>query len=145
MGDIYHNDDVTWTSRIVPNHWSFECLFKHFFAYPHQRNIKVRATGICRGIPRWPGPMTRKKLPFHYVVMDAQKRISNARHPVVWVSDNHYTDIIMSTMASQITSLTIVYSTVFSDSDQRKHQSSALLAFVQGIHLDRWIPHTNGQ
>ena len=37
-------------------------------------------------------------------------------------------------MASQITSLTIVYSTVYSDADQRKHQSSAQLAFVWGIH-----------
>ena len=40
----------------------------------------------------------------------------------------------MGAMASQITSLTIVYSTVYSDADQRKHQSSALLAFVWGIH-----------
>ena len=39
----------------------------------------------------------------------------------------------MGTMASQITSLTIVYSTVYSDADQRKHQSSASLAFVWGI------------
>ena len=37
-------------------------------------------------------------------------------------------------MASQITSLTIVYSTVHSGADQRKHQSSASLAFVWGIH-----------
>ena len=35
---------------------------------------------------------------------------------------------------SQITSLTIVYLTVYSDADQRKHQSSASLAFVRGIH-----------
>ena len=34
---------------------------------------------------------------------------------------------------------------VYSDADQRKHQSSASLAFVRGIHLDRWIPRTNGQ
>ena len=46
----------------------------------------------------------------------------------------HYNDIIMGTMASQITSLTIIYSTVYSDADQRKHQSSASLAFVWGIH-----------
>ena len=51
----------------------------------------------------------------------------------------------MTTMASQITSLTVVYSTVYSDADQRKHQSSASLAFVCGIHLDRWIPRTKGQ
>ena len=40
----------------------------------------------------------------------------------------------MSTIASQITSLTIVYSTVYSGADQSKHQSSASLAFVWGIH-----------
>ena len=51
----------------------------------------------------------------------------------------------MTTIASQITSLTIVYSTVYSDADQRKHQSSASLAFVWGIHRDRWIPRTKGQ
>ena len=42
----------------------------------------------------------------------------------------------MGTMASQITSLTIVYSTVYSGVDQRKHQSFASLSFVRGIH--RW-------
>ena len=40
----------------------------------------------------------------------------------------------MGAIASQITSLTIVYSTVYSDADQRKHQSSASLAFVRRIH-----------
>ena len=40
----------------------------------------------------------------------------------------------MSAIASQITSLTTVYSTVYSDADQIKHQSSASLAFVWGIH-----------
>ena len=40
----------------------------------------------------------------------------------------------MDAIASQITSLTIVHSTVYSDADKRKHQSSASLAFVQGIH-----------
>ena len=58
---------------------------------------------------------------------------------------NHYNDVIMTTIASQITSLMVVYSTVYSDPDQRKHQSSASLAFVWGIHRDRWIPRTKGQ
>ena len=40
----------------------------------------------------------------------------------------------MGVIASQITSLTIVYSTIYSDADQRKHQSSASLTFVRGIH-----------
>ena len=46
----------------------------------------------------------------------------------------HYHDVTMDSIASQITSLTIVYSAVYSAADQRKHQSSASLAFVRGIH-----------
>ena len=64
---------------------------------------------------------------------------------IICRSASHYDDVTMSLMASQITSLTVVYSTVYSDADQRKHQSSASLAFVWGIHRDRWIPRTKGQ
>ena len=52
---------------------------------------------------------------------------------VVSLDITHYSDVIMNTMAPQVTSLMIVYSTVYSDTDQRKHQSSASLAFVRGI------------
>ena len=48
----------------------------------------------------------------------------------------HYNDVIMSAMASQTTGVSIVYSVVVSDADQRKHQSSASLAFARGIR--RW-------
>ena len=54
----------------------------------------------------------------------------------------HCNDVIMGAMASQMTSLTIVYSTVYSGADERKHHSSASLASVRGIH--RWLvnsPH----
>ena len=44
-------------------------------------------------------------------------------------SRKHYSDVLMSAMASQITSVSIVYSTVCSGADQRKHQSSASVAF----------------
>ena len=47
---------------------------------------------------------------------------------------NHYSNDIMGAIGSQIISLTIVYSAVYSGSNQRKHQSSALLAFARGIH-----------
>ena len=46
----------------------------------------------------------------------------------------HYSDVIMSTMVSQITSLASVYLTVHSGRDQRKHQSYSSLAFVRIIH-----------
>ena len=57
---------------------------------------------------------------------------------IQWYEDENrrYSDVMMSSMASQITSFTIVYSTIYSGADQRKHQSSASLAFVRGIH--RW-------
>ena len=48
----------------------------------------------------------------------------------------HYSDVIMSAMASQITGVSIVYWTVGSGVDQSKHQSSESLVFVRGIH--RW-------
>ena len=50
-------------------------------------------------------------------------------------TSSYYNDVVMSTMASQITNLTIVYSAVYSGADQRKHQSFASLAFVRRIHL----------
>ena len=52
----------------------------------------------------------------------------------------HYGDVIMGAMASQIISLTIVYSSVNSGTDQRKQQSSPPLVFVRGIQS-----HTNVQ
>ena len=47
---------------------------------------------------------------------------------------NHYNDVIMSVMTSQITSLTIVYSNVCSGANQRKHQRPGPVAFVRVIH-----------
>ena len=54
---------------------------------------------------------------------------------IIVKQSTHYNDFIMSPMASQITSPAIVYSTVYSSANQRKHQSPASLAFVRGIHL----------
>ena len=50
------------------------------------------------------------------------------------MSMTHYNDVIMTVMASQITGVSNVYSSVCSCTDQRRHQSSASLAFVRGIH-----------
>ena len=46
---------------------------------------------------------------------------------------SHYSNVIMGAMAYRITSPTIVYSTVYSGANKRKHESSASLAFVRGI------------
>ena len=50
---------------------------------------------------------------------------------------SHYGDVIMGAIASQITSLTITYSTLYSDADERKHQSSASLALCGEFTGDR--------
>ena len=74
-----------------------------------------------------------------YVLRHEISRDFNIRYILVdylyWIY-RHYGDVIMDTMTSRITSLTVVYSAVYSGTDQRKHQSSASLAFVRGIH--RW-------
>ena len=53
----------------------------------------------------------------------------------------HYSDVIIGAMASQITSLTIVYSNIYSGADKRKHQISMSLAFVWGIH--QWLVNSS--
>ena len=49
----------------------------------------------------------------------------------------HYSAIIMTAIASQITILTVVYSNVYLGADQRKHQSPASLAFVGDYTCNR--------
>ena len=51
---------------------------------------------------------------------------------VPWYQSHYYSDVIISKLTSQTTSIPIIYSTV----DQRRHKSSASLAFVRRIH--RW-------
>ena len=55
-------------------------------------------------------------------------RFQSLNFPMAVISVVHYDDVIMTTRP------TIVYSTVYLGADQRKHQISASLAFVRGIH-----------
>ena len=48
----------------------------------------------------------------------------------------------MGAMVPQITCLTIVYPTIHSGADQRKHQCPASLAFVREFTSVQWIPCT---
>ena len=77
-------------------------------------------------------PRVRSKISPHWFKLWLGKPLQ-----IQWL---HHDDVIMGAIASQITRLTIVYSIVYSDADQRKHQSSASLAFVWGIHRG----HRNG-
>ena len=65
------------------------------------------------------------------VTSDEHEGVTNLRQLDYLFNNN---DVTMGAIASQITSLRIVFSTVYLDIDQRKHQSSASLAFVRGNH-----------
>ena len=85
----------------------------------------------------WPRPLTKIS-----VIMPQYTSCHITLWWLLWYCahnqcSSHYSDVIMSAMASEITSITIVYSSVYSGADQRKHQSSASLAFVRKIH---WSP-----
>ena len=79
-------------------------------------------------------------------IISQTRPIPTLIHPGIRFSENiphltfvtyhalHYSDVIMIAMASQITGVSIVCSTVWSDVDQRKHQSSTSPAFVREIH-----------
>ena len=83
---------------------------------------------VCRG-----RQLTSHPTQWWLSLLTPQKTEETARHLRQYAS-MHYNDVRMDVIASQITSLTIVYSTVYSGADQRKHQRSASLAFVRGIH-----------
>ena len=57
----------------------------------------------------------------------------------------HYNDVTMGTIASQITSLTIIYSIVYSDAVQRNIKAPRHWPLCGEFSGDRWIPRTNGQ
>ena len=73
-------------------------------------------------------------VPFHLVFVVASKIKFITFYCSHFEWPEHYSNVKMSAMASQIISLTIVYWIVYSGADQRKYQSSASLAFVRGIH-----------
>ena len=93
----------------------------------------------CGWVPLIPW-MLKANMPMTMWFLDIAHYADASRWSQSVLGDVHYHDVIMGTIASQITNLTVVYSTVYSDADQRKHQSSASLAFVWEIHRDRWIP-----
>ena len=63
----------------------------------------------------------------------------SSRAPLVTAAGkNNYIDVIIGAIASQITSLAIVYSTVYSGTDKKKHWSSASLAFVPVNSRHKW-------
>ena len=89
---------------------------------------------IKRGIHRWPVGCPNNRS----VMQQAFACHDDIMYHVIYRTV-HYCDVVTGAMASQITGLTIVYSTVYSSTDQRKYQSSASLAG------DWLIPRTKSQ
>ena len=78
----------------------------------------------CRDMCKiWPDHIIRMKVRTKNIRLWAHKPF------VKWASPIHYSDVIMSTMACQITSLTIFYSIVYLGADQRKQKTSKVLPF----------------
>ena len=95
---------------------------------PLSEPMMVRSlTHICVTRPQWVIDLTHVRQ--NYFCSASEVALND-------MAKIHNSDVIMSTMESQITSFTSVYSTVYLGVCQRKYQSSASLAFVRGIH--RW-------
>ena len=126
----------------VSNHQPHDCLLNCLFRRRSKKTSKLRVTGLCVGNSPGTGEFPAQMA-------------SNAENVSIWW--RHHVDgsirytvgkttshtlifplqwLIMSAMASQIPSVSIVYLNVCSGTVQRKHQSSVSLAFVWGIH--RW-------
>ena len=129
--------DVTWSlSELTPDSDHNKICYK-------LRSNQTTATQVIMWNPKCPvrnGFLTA----FHFgpskawfavnVILSVLVIDSHAvKTKITWRSI-HYDDVIMTMLASQITSLTVVYSIVYSGVNQRKHQSSASLAFVREIH-----------
>ena len=100
----------TWEKKHFPNHW-WPCL---------------QTSGHYHNSTRT-----------NFLVISSYATITKERRRCTYeVFLNRFCDVIMSAMVSQLTGVSIVCSTVDSGADERKHQSSASLAFVRGIH--RW-------
>ena len=161
-----HADVIKW--KHFPRYWPFlRGIHKSHVNSQHKRQWRgaLMFSLICAWMDSWVnklnvGDLRRHCAHYDVTVMEKMLRWIDLKR--VWYCCDsfegahfscrvdprhlhHYDDVIMTMMGSQITSLTVVYSTVYSDTDQRKHQNSASLAFVWGIHRDRWIPRTKGQ
>ena len=123
---IIHYDDVimeTIASQITSLTSVYSTVYSGADQSKHQSSASLAFVwGIHRGPVNSPHkwPVTRQMFPFDDVIMTSLVRVC---------LNHHYNDVTMGSMASQITSLTIVYSAVYSGTDQRKHRSSASLAF----------------
>ena len=106
---------------------------KYLLPWKQHSNSRIRL--VTHNFNLWSGKLSQS-MPSLFIFASPRRLISL---PFFLMSErqhwkDHYDDVIMTMLASQITSLTVVYSIVYSGVNQRKHQSSASLAFVREIH-----------
>ena len=129
----------TYTYTVIHSYIIYLVYMFHFHSFRHHFIIYIQQSHSSRYILF---ALQQSLCKFVIRTRDASHRGYMAHEPNfiiihIWLfMKNHYSDVIMSTMASQITGATFVYSIVCSGADQRKHQNSPSLAFVRGIH--RW-------
>ena len=139
-GITTHDDVIKW--KHFPRCWPFVCRpVTGALMFP---SICAWINGCTNN--REAGDMRRHRAHYDVSVMSSPGyylKQSNGFHSRQWQPTfepwrryTHYNDVIMSAMASQITGVSIVCSTVGSGKNQRKQQSFASLAFVRRIH--RW-------
>ena len=131
----------------VSNHQPHDCLLNRLFRHRSKKISKLCVTGLCEGnspvTGEFPTPRAINVLSSGADLNSPGPKVSLLRlspqvssYPLIWavdvddpqavrlLLDSHYGDVIMSTMASQITSLTIVYSTAYS---RRRSKNTAKL------------------
>ena len=98
--------------------------------------VRQTDSALCHYLNRWWTIVNRtlgNNFQWNWIpnmtIFDQERHLNNRLQ-------NHYNDVIMSAVASQITGVSVVYSTVCSGADEWKYESSVSLAFVRGIH--RW-------
>ena len=139
---LAHDDVIKW--KHFPRYWPYvRGIHRSPVNSPHKGQWRgaLMCSFICAWIYSWvnnreAGDLRRHRAHYDVIVMNSNVSVLGIESHVP-ETPIHYDDVIMGTMTSQITSPTIVYSTVYSDAGQRKHQSSASLAFVRGIY---WGP-----
>ena len=130
-----------WVHSLIytPHRCQTECGIMLWYTKQYYKEVLLYVYGAGTRRPRFLPISINKfqscKKYFHReLCMETKRNFTDVTGKPVQKCDVHYTDVTMSPMASQITSLGNVYSTVYSGSDQRKHQSYPSLAFVRRIH-----------
>ena len=124
------------------NCWSFRCSWRTACRWCTILDLTTRLNRLCKDNDKTRRE-TIKCMNLMRLILQVWWHFYHELTTSVLNSTWHYSDVIMNTVASQITGIIVLYSIVYSGANQRKHQGSASLTFVREIH--RWPVNTKGQ